>query len=280
MNKKTSILTFILALTGVLLYQADDPRRVCADLRDAPGEPGALGSLQSSAGNTVVARPAPVSAAKPVYTQGPKVAPVFAADVPANIKTQMLQDLGFVGTITSQKTSALHSGIFGRVNGADYTTFFNDRVKSVGMNGCGSALAVACVIPFQSNTKMWLTQNYIKFSHPQIARVMIVFHESRHTESKNHNWHHADCPDPFQDANGNDVHSIWTGASLVGESGACDITPYGSYGSSLIMLKNIQRYCTNCTEKVMMDAGMYADDQLNRIVDAKAKAAIKADIYK
>jgi hypothetical protein len=74
------------------------------------------------------------------------------------------------------------------------------------------------------------------------------------------------------------VKSIWTGETLAGEP-ACDITPFGSYGSSMIMLKNVQKFCTNCTDKVKMDAGLYADDQFKRLIDANAIAQVKKDLY-
>ncbi|HLD99810.1 MAG TPA: hypothetical protein VJB59_06100, partial [Bdellovibrionota bacterium] len=138
--------------------------------------------------------------------------------------------------------------------------------------------AVACVIPMYSSSKMWLTENFVKFSHPQVSRMMVVFHEARHTEVKNRNFPHATCPVPFKDADGQDMKSIWTGATLAGEP-ACDKTPFGSYGSSLIMLKNIQKFCLNCTDKVKMDAGLYADDQFKRIIDQNAIQAIKKDLY-
>jgi hypothetical protein len=204
----------------------------------------------------------------------------FDSDVPSDIQTQMLADVGFVGTIQGSGASGLHQQIFGQVDGAAYSQFFSSRVQKVGMNSCGDAEAVACVIPnpFKNATKIWLTENYIKFSHPQIARLMVVFHESRHTEHQNGNWPHASCPKPFLDANGNDMKSIWTGAPLAGEP-ACDSTPFGSYGSSMIMLKNIQKFCTNCTDKVKADAGLYADDQFGRVTDPQAIQEIKADLY-
>jgi len=203
----------------------------------------------------------------------------FDANVPAEIQKQMRDDLAFIRGIQGGGTSGLHQQIFGSVDGAAYTQFFESRVKSIGMNGCGNGNAVACVIPMMGPSKMWLTQNYIKFSHAQVARMMVVFHESRHTELRHGNWPHASCPDPFLDAAGNDMKSIWTGAMLAGEP-ACDKTPLGSYGSSMIMLKNIQKFCTNCTDKVKMDAGIYADDQLNRVIDPKAKKQIQDDLYR
>ncbi|HXT01895.1 MAG TPA: hypothetical protein VN915_14565 [Elusimicrobiota bacterium] len=204
---------------------------------------------------------------------------VFDSDVPADIQAQMRADMAFMGTIKGSGATPLHKKIFGAVDGATYLKFFNTRVSGIGMDDCGSAKAVACVIPFQDPSKMWLTQNFIKFDHPQISRMMIVFHEARHTESRNGNWPHATCPTPFLDANGKDMVSIWTGATLAGEP-ACDVTPLGSYGSSTILLKNVQKYCANCTDKVKMDAGLYADDQMGRITDDGAKQEMLDDFQK
>ena len=77
-------------------------------------------------------------------------------------------------------------------------------------------------------------------------------------------------------SDGKDMKSIWTGAELAGQP-ACDETPLGSYGSSTILLKNIQKFCTNCGEKVQMDAGIYADDQLGRITNPDAKKQMLED---
>ncbi|OGR58143.1 MAG: hypothetical protein A2X36_16320 [Elusimicrobia bacterium GWA2_69_24] len=203
----------------------------------------------------------------------------FDSDVPADIQSQMRDDLAFIGGLQGQGASKLHAQIFGAVDGAAYTRFFESRVKGIGMDDCGNGNAVACVIPFFNPWKMWLTQNYIRFSHPQVSRMMVVFHEARHTEVSHGNYPHASCPEPFRDENGNDMTSIWTGASLAGEP-ACDKTPFGSYGSSMIMLKNIQKFCSSCTDKVKMDAGLYADDQFGRVTDAKARKQIIDDLYR
>jgi hypothetical protein len=219
---------------------------------------------------TLLALVAALPAAALAYT--------FDSDVPADIQSQMQADLGFVASIQGSGASSLHQQIFGQVDGPTYKNFFESRVAAVGLNDCGNGGAVACVIPMIDSSKIWLTQNYIKFSHPQIARLMVVFHESRHTEDANANWPHATCPTPFLDKNGQDMKSIWTGLGLAGEP-ACDVTPFGSYGSSMIMLKNVQKFCSNCTDKVKMDAGIYADDQFGRVIDAKAIAQINSDLY-
>ncbi|MDD5657114.1 MAG: hypothetical protein PHF00_07655 [Elusimicrobia bacterium] len=202
----------------------------------------------------------------------------FDDDVPADIQKQMRDDLAFIGGLKGNGASGLHKEIFGQVDGPTYARFFETRVTAIGMSECGGGNAVACVMPFFNSSKMWLTQNFIKFSHPQIARLMIVFHESRHTEDANGNWSHARCPKPFLGKDGQEIKSIWTGAALAGEP-ACDKTPLGSYGSSMIMLKNVQKFCASCTEKVRMDAGLYADDQFKRIIDAKARQEMLKDLY-
>lgn len=201
---------------------------------------------------------------------------VFDRNVPAEIQQQMRDDLAFMQGIQGRGATQLHRQIFGMVDGPTYLKFFSDRVTGIGMNGCGSANAVACVIPYVNPSKMWLTKNFIKFNHPQISRMMVVYHESRHTETQNDNWPHQACPTPFLDANGKDVKSIWTGALLAGEP-ACEDTPFGAYGSSTIMLKNISKFCASCTDKVKMDASLYADDQLGRIIDPNAKRRMLGD---
>lgn len=199
----------------------------------------------------------------------------FDSNVPANIQEQMKQDLNFMNTVQGSGQTPLHQQIFGKVDGATYMSFFESHISSVGKNACGGGNAVACVYPFLGK-KMFITDNYIKFSHPQVARLMVVYHEARHTESENGNWSHATCPTPFVGEDGSEIKSIWTGAVLAGEA-ACDVTPMGSYGSSTIMVKNISKFCTNCNEKVKMDADVYAQDQMKRVIDAKAKADMKKD---
>jgi len=200
----------------------------------------------------------------------------YDSDVPADIQAQMKADLQFVNQIAGTAQTPFHAKIFGNLSGAKYQSFFETRVKAVGIDACGGGAAVACVQPMFAPNKMWLTENFIKFSHPQIARLMVVYHEARHTERASGWWSHATCPTPFLDENGHNKVSIWTGASLAGEP-ACDKTAMGSYGSSTIMLKNVSKFCLNCSAKVKMDADLYATDQLGRISDAKVKQTMIAD---
>ncbi len=200
----------------------------------------------------------------------------FKKSVPQDIQSQMIQDLEFMGTIEGLGATPFHQEIFGAVAGDVYKQFIDTRIESVGMDSCGGGSAVACVQPFFDSKTMWLTKNFVNFSHPQIARTMIVYHEARHTEERNSFWYHGDCPVPFKDEANNDKRSIWTGALLEGEP-ACDTNYKGSYGSSTILLKNISKYCDNCSSKVKMDADIYAMDQLERIVDPATKSKMLND---
>lgn len=200
----------------------------------------------------------------------------FDNDVPKDIQDQMVQDLAFANQIASTGQTPFHKEIYKEVSGSAYKSFFESHINSVGLDSCGGGAAVACVQPFFDPHKMWLTQNFIKFSHPQVARMMVVYHEARHSETNNGNWGHDTCPRPFLDANGKDMSSIWTGAKLEGQP-ACDSSYKGSYGSSTIMLKNISKFCSNCSDKVKMDANIYATDQLGRIDRADVKKAMLTD---
>jgi len=200
------------------------------------------------------------------------------SDVPANIKAQISDDLSFMNGITGSGASSIHTQIFGKVDGAAYKNFFESRITAIGLNDCGGGAGVfACVIPFEDSSKMWLAPNYVKISVPQILRAMVIYHEARHTENSNSNWPHANCPTPFIGEDGKEVHSIVTGVDLAGHP-ACDTTPFGSYGTSLVMLKNIAKFCTNCSDKVKADAALYGEDHLKRIIDTDAKKQIRDDL--
>lgn len=202
----------------------------------------------------------------------------FDNDVPLAVKNQMLQDLDFIKGIQGNGASPLHQKIYGQVNGAVYDHFFQSRVHSIGMSRCGSLTASACVMPDTDPSKMWLTESFTTLSIPQIARMMIVYHETRHTEVQNKFWPHAKCPPVFTDSDGTPMLGTWSKAPLA-DHPDCDSTPFGSYGSSSLMMKNIAKWCTNCTEKVKQDADFYADDQFKRIIDPKAKQDMKDDIF-
>jgi hypothetical protein len=201
----------------------------------------------------------------------------FDQNVTPDVRAEFTNDLQFIGQIQGAAASNFHQKVFGAsVSGPAYTNFFDQRILDVRMGDCGISAAVACVIGSIPNT-MNLTANYTTINHPQIARLMVIFHEARHTETAKGGWPHAMCPNPFNDAHGQPMKSIWTGAPLAGMPG-CDTTPAGAYGISIIMLENIARSCTNCNDKVKMDAHLFASDQMNRIINQKAYQALSQDL--
>ena len=193
----------------------------------------------------------------------------FDSDVSNQLRTQVLDDFAFMQDLHGAKESPLHQEIFGRLDGAGYGQWFNRRVFYFGVDSCGGASAVACV-KSQYKNKIFVTNNYVRISHPQVARLMTLYHEARHTEVENNSWPHAKCPRNFP------YRSIWTNRKINGNS-ACDSTAYGSYASASVLLNNIAKFCENCSDKVKADAKIYADDQVKRVINTSAIAAMKTD---
>ncbi len=202
----------------------------------------------------------------------------FDRNVPKETQEQLTSDLASLEGIYGATASALHTTVFGEVDGSVYSNWFRSRVLRVGYDSSSVGGAVAYVSPFSDPSRIVLTANYTRFSHPQIARLMIIFHEARHTERQNSYWPHSRCPRLFVDEAGREIKSIWTGLPLAGES-ACDSQIGGAYASTVIMLGNISLYCETCTEKVRADAELYARDQLKRVINREAAKQIKEDLH-
>ena len=214
-----------------------------------------------------------------LFTAGLAQALNFDSDVPKTIQAQMNQDLKFIYQVTGNGSTPLHTEIYKAVSGKAYQNFLESRVLSVGMDDCGGGGAVACVQPSWDPSKMWLSPNYAGFDMPLMDRIDIIYHEARHTEEKNDFWNHDDCPVPFLDENGQDIKGSKSGIKLEGLP-ACDATPYGSYGSSTIMMKNIVKYCSNCSDKVKMDAQLLVDEMMLRMYVPSVKQQMNADFAK
>ncbi len=189
----------------------------------------------------------------------------FDSTVPATLQAQVTGDLQFIQSVQSTKESPLHQEIFGKADGANYMKWFTDRVQFFGLDSCGGA--VAC---HMQGPRIYVTETYVTSNYPQIARLMTVFHEARHTEDANGNWEHAKCPAHYN------YRSIWSGTRLARKA-ACDTTVQGSYGSATVLLNNISKFCSNCSDKVKEDAKVYSEDQANRLITAESQAQMKAD---
>jgi len=223
------------------------------------------------------ARARPVPAAPPAASAA--YSPRFDSDVPAALRAQFLSDMSFVGGLSAAGATPLHRAILGRVGGDDYFRYLDRRVKSLGVSdGNARPGVVAYVSPISDSSKMVIGRGYTTLNLPQIYRVVVVFHEARHTEDANANWRHANCPVPFRDADGKDIVGIFSGTLLAGLP-ACDDTAIGAYGVGLLMFRNIEKFCSNCSGKVLMDAALYGEDTYKRIVGPAARAKLHADLY-
>ena len=202
------------------------------------------------------------------------------SNVPAPLQVQLQQDIDFVKDIKGTNGSSLYQGIFGEtsMSGKGLSDFFEKRITEFGMDSCGGGPGVAaCVQPFLSTHTMWITPMYATSNIPQIYRVSVIFHEARHTEVNKMFWHHANCPIPYLDANGHDIVGIISGTKMEGKN-ACDSVKRGAYGLQAVLLKNIAKACTNCGQKMMMDAELFGDDTLNRISDLKLRDEMIQDL--
>lgn len=240
----------------------------------APASSALAASLQSSRAAMATAAAAAFHARRDV----PKYGFAFDADVPADIQEQLRLDLAMLQGVQGGGNSNLQRELFGPMAGIAYIKFFESHIRSIGMGDCGGPAAVACA-GSEEGQRMWLTSNYVKLGLPQLARLAVMVHEAKHTESAGGGWRHVRCPTPFKDENGDEVVGLFSRKPLAGIS-ACDTTSVGAYATGLVMLKNIQKFCTNCSGKMRMDAGIYADDVLKRIVDRDAKTAIVDDLYR
>lgn len=201
----------------------------------------------------------------------------FDSDVPDDVKKQYIADLNVVLEMKGAKQTPLHQDIFGKLEGQTYHQFLTDRVKSVGIDDCGGGSGVmACVQPFFDSSKMWLTPNLLQAGVPQASRILIYFHEARHTEDDKGNWPHAFCPVPFLDENGQDIVGLTSGTKLEGQP-ACDTRLLGAYGVGIFMMKNISLFCDTCSDKFKMDSDLYSTDQVKRFHKPETKKKALAD---
>lgn len=204
----------------------------------------------------------------------------FDSDVPATVKSQMIEDLKLVGSFQGDSASEIYKRIFEiqTMTGSNLVTFFNSHVEEVGMDSCGGGPSVAACV-YGASSKMWLTPNFVKNNIPQIYRISMIFHEARHTESYNWGWGHATCPTPYRDEKGQDIVGIISGAKMAGQP-ACDNTVMGSYGLQAVLLKNVEKHCDNCTEKLKQDGQLFGDDTIKRISNLSERQKIREDLNK
>jgi len=203
----------------------------------------------------------------------------FSSSIEAQNQGQILEDLDLLGRLTGSGGTPLFQEIFGSpFLGTALLNFFTQRISSFDANSCGGGAGlVGCVRPLVASDVMWLTPSYFSLGLPQIYRLSVLFHESRHTEMIQMFWPHVKCPRPFQGPTGKDIVGILSGVELAGLP-ACDSTAYGAYAVQAELLKNTELFCQNCSEKIKMDAHLFGEDNLHRIVDPEALKKLRHDV--
>lgn len=212
-----------------------------------------------------------------LVTQTAWAEPSVSSRLSGPIRDQLASDMTFMRNLRGQGATPIFRDVFGGIYGGDtFSRFFDARINKIDADECdGGTAMVACVIYNLSPRIIWLTDNYAKFNMPQIFRISVLLHESRHGEYDYR--YHATCPIPFRDSNGKDVVSIFSGIKLEGRA-ACDTSATASYGVQVEFLKNTQLNCSNCNEKVILDAELYGDDGLKRIIDPSEYSKLRNDI--
>jgi len=205
----------------------------------------------------------------------------FEPSVPPSLARLINADLDFVGRMQGSSASPMHLRIFGEVSGRSYLAWLNERVDKIGYEPASTHDRGATAYNDSKGGRrnhIVVTDWFARRDLPQIARVTILFHEGRHSEQPHSYWPHRKCPKPYLDRNGREIKSTYTGLPLAGEF-ACDSTPYGAYGVSVVMMMNIARGCRNCNEKILSDAALYAADQLKRMTKRSDRQKIFADVH-
>lgn len=210
-----------------------------------------------------------------LFAQG-AFALTYDSRLPREVKTALEADLKFMKTIEGSDRSSRHGKIYGDLSGKDYVKFFNDRISKIGYAGEMGEGVMAFVRPLDPHT-MWLTTNLVKYKAPQAWRVSTLWHESRHSESENGNWHHVNCPRNLKDQKGKPLTGPLSGQPLAGRP-ACDETADGAYGATATMFGNLAKFCTNCSEKFKADSELIFEDGGNRLVSADLRSELNDDL--
>lgn len=194
------------------------------------------------------------------------------SQLPGDLAEQVQADLDVLSKVQGNSASLAYRQIFSSesLNGGELLEFFKSRIKSAAQDECGGSPGlVACIQPDLSTDRMWITSQYTTLSLPQVYRISVLLHESRHTEEGDFFWMHAKCPASST------LKGIFSGTPLAGKP-ACDKTVMGSYGLQAALLNSLAK-CTNCSEKFKADAKLYGDDTSLRIISAEERDKLQTD---
>lgn len=200
----------------------------------------------------------------------------FAPNFPPALRREIMADLHFLDSIHGDESSRLHQEIFGvgPLDGHKYTQFLRTYIASFSFSTSDSPYQIQT----DGNRNLYIFASYLPFARAVsgFSRAVNFMHEAFHNSG---HFHHVKCPSPFLDERGNE---IVTNVGHIPLSGllACDEGYKSSYGIEIIIAKNVERYCKNCSEALRREASLYADDLMKRIVSPRAREALYQDLYK
>lgn len=206
--------------------------------------------------------------------------PEFDGNIPESLRRQVLEDLEFLASRKGEKGSETFYEIFDQTifDGSRLLEFFNRRVRKVAVDSDPRDPSLIAYIKINGDPSViWLKASYTSFDMPQIFRVSLLLHESRHTEIDDGFWLHPNCPTPFVDSQGRDIVGALSGEKIEGRD-ACDHSSYGSYGAQATFLKHIDKVCSNCSEKQKLDARLYSEDAVARILDPEMQQMLRDEL--
>lgn len=199
-------------------------------------------------------------------------------NIPLDVRQILLGDLEFLKAITGDNATHLHELVFGKghIHGQAYYRFLNERVKAIGYDNSAQKRGVAYSAVFEGRrSKLWITKAYTSEKYPRILRLSVLLHEARHCE-KDSSWLHSKCPIPFLDEKGHDVVT-YSGKPLAGKEVLCDADEHGSYGVQVLFLKNVEKYCANCSSDEKNQAGAWAYENFKHIAKPQARQNLIMD---
>ena len=200
----------------------------------------------------------------------------FDARVPENSRRLFQTDLDLMRGIEGTTASPRHRALIGEVRGADYLAFLKQRIQFVGYQVAREGRTAAFVqAPYY--TTMFLTSNFSNADTPQMFRVQVYWHESRHGEWAVGGWQHVICPRGATDLHGEEIRGPVSGRSLIGFPG-CDNVSDGAYGLSATMMGNLAKNCTNCSEKVKTDSKWLSEDSTGRLLGEPLRKIVVDDL--
>ena len=195
----------------------------------------------------------------------------FSDDITAKI----LNDLRSLLSIQGSTATPLHKKFFGDgpLDGLSYLAYVM-RVHDI-FEYDASMVSSA---PFLQAgiDRIYFGKSYFYSSFPLVVRLSALIHEAVHNDTSE-----ADqlCPVPFLDEKGRDKITLYGKVKLEGLP-ACADKYDGPYGRQVVMLKNIEKYCESCDEKMRLEAGRFANELLERFISMEAKKALIDDFSK